>query len=102
MHQVAAAQVGHLEVDVAEVQARQVGAAEVEALKSRGGGKRGEIPACKHGERGESLTVPDSGVLTLWAWPEESAPTLYGKWGSGPRGAASSGHNIHRVRLDTF
>lgn len=35
MHQVAPAQVGHLEVDVAEVEARQVGAAEIKALKSR-------------------------------------------------------------------
>lgn len=35
MHQVAPAQVGHLEVDVAEVEARQVGAAEIKTLKSR-------------------------------------------------------------------
>lgn len=35
MHQVAPAQVGHLEVDVAEVEARQIGAAEIKALKAR-------------------------------------------------------------------
>lgn len=34
MHQVAAAQVGHLEVDVAQVEAGQVGAAEVQPLRT--------------------------------------------------------------------
>lgn len=51
---------------------------------------------------GESFTVPDSGAPTLWAWPEETVLTLYGKWGSDPLEAASSVHNIYQVRHDTF
>ena len=35
MHQVAAAEVGHLEVDVAEVEAGQIGAAEIKTLKTK-------------------------------------------------------------------
>lgn len=38
MHQVAAAEVGHLEVDVAEVEAGQIGAAEVKTLNNKENG----------------------------------------------------------------
>lgn len=51
---------------------------------------------------GEGSTVPDSGALTLWAWPAEIALTLYGRWASDPLEAASSVHNVHQVRRDTF
>lgn len=93
MRQVAAAQVGHLEVDVAQVQAGQIGAAEVQTLKPK---KTGESGHQRGG--GADGSVPGSGALTLWAWPAGIAPAPSGRWASGPLGAASSAHNVQRVR----
>lgn len=94
VHQVAAAEVGHLEVDVAEVEAGQVGAAEVKTLEAGTGGQLLRPRAAG----GEGAAVPGSGAPTLWAWPVEIAPTLCGRWASGPPGAATSVHNHQRVR----
>lgn len=80
MHQVAAAQVGHLEVDVAQVQAGQVGAAEVQTLKEEGNGSvtsqtegaglaspylAAELGLCGRGQEEAHQLLPGDGRVVL-------------------------------------
>lgn len=87
MCQVAAAQIGHLEIDVTQIKSGQISAAEVKALRT----VTANVNSTWRTKTVSVKTrVPDSGALTLWASPEGNEQTLSGKWANGPRAAASS------------
>lgn len=93
MCQVAAAEISHLEIDVAQIQSGQIRTTEIKTLKnSESDGVKCWLETVKWwGEwKRFDFTVPDSEALTWWGLPEESEQTPCGKWESGPLVAVCS------------